>query len=69
MCAPIKCLGMPSKKVFKAIVPIMSDTPLHSHIGTSTIGTFELGFGPPPTYQNLGRIDKNFGWISHDLPS
>ena len=35
--------------------------PLHSHFGTSTIGTFELGFRPPPTYKNLGHIDKNFG--------
>ena len=35
--------------------------PLPSHFGTSTIGTFELGFGPPPTYKNLGHIDKNFG--------
>ena len=32
--------------------------PLLSHFGTSTIGTFELGFGPPPTYKNLGHIDK-----------
>ena len=29
--------------------------PLHSHFGTSRIGTFVFGFGPPPTYQNLGH--------------
>ena len=41
--------------------------PLHSHFGTSTIGTFELGFGPPPTYKNLGHINKKFGLITDDL--
>ena len=55
------------KNGFKDIVPIKPDTPLHSHFGTSTFGTFELGFGPPPTYQNLGRNDKNFGLITHYL--
>ena len=23
----------------------------HSHFGTSTIGSFELGFGPPPIFK------------------
>ena len=55
------------KTVLKDIVLIRPDTPLHSRFGTSAIGTFELGFGPPPTYKNFGHIDKNFGWITHYL--
>ena len=47
---------MPSEgkgAVFGDIVPIRPDTPpLPSHFGTSIIGTFELGFGPPPTFRD-----------------
>ena len=60
---PKNVLGMPSKKkktYLRTLSQLGLTPPLHSQFGTSTIGTFELGFGPPPTYQNLGRIDKNF---------
>ena len=52
---------MPSKKkpYLRTLSQLGLTPPLLSHFGTSTIGTFELGFGPPPTYKNLGHIDKN----------
>ena len=49
------------KNVFKDIVPIRSDTPLHSYFGTSTTGTFELAFGPPPTYKIWDILTKT--WV------
>ena len=60
-------LGMPLKKTLRTLSQLGLTPPLLSHFGTSTIGTFELGFGPTPTYKNFGHINKKFGLITDDL--